>query len=127
MESRIILMDHYVKGRRSLPDGAISLRSNGYQQKSARIDHALELNMPTTQLEAVLGSSLNTIRKIWNSLPADVVKLGHPSLLKTSLSDGKIYQTMGSRNTELISLFHTVSLLLVEIQPFESDAERNTT
>jgi hypothetical protein len=56
--------------------------------KKCKICHALKLNMPTTQLEAILGSSLNTMRKIWNSLSADVVKLGHPPFLKTALSDG---------------------------------------
>ena len=53
--------------------------------------------MPTTTLEAVRSSSLNTARKIWNALPAELTTIAHPKLFKTAMSHGNLYKLLADK------------------------------
>uniref|UniRef100_A0A914D1Z8 Reverse transcriptase domain-containing protein n=1 Tax=Acrobeloides nanus TaxID=290746 RepID=A0A914D1Z8_9BILA len=72
MEKRAVLAHHYANGRRQIPDNAFVLKSSLDLRQSARASHGLELVLPATSLEAVCSSSVNSVRRIWNELPAEV-------------------------------------------------------
>jgi hypothetical protein len=55
-----------------IPDNAFVLKSSLDLRQSARTGHGLELILPATSLEAVRTSSVNSVRRIWNELPAEV-------------------------------------------------------
>uniref|UniRef100_A0A914CBF9 Uncharacterized protein n=1 Tax=Acrobeloides nanus TaxID=290746 RepID=A0A914CBF9_9BILA len=72
MEKRAGLAHHYANGRRQIPDNAFVLKSSQDLRQSARTGYGLELVLPATSLEAVRSSSVNSVRPIWNELPAEV-------------------------------------------------------
>uniref|UniRef100_A0A914C143 C-type lectin domain-containing protein n=1 Tax=Acrobeloides nanus TaxID=290746 RepID=A0A914C143_9BILA len=56
-----------------------------------------KLIMPTTRLEAVQSSSLNTAKKIWNALPTRIVEIGHHESFKSAVKDPAVYHHLISR------------------------------
>uniref|UniRef100_A0A914EDC5 Uncharacterized protein n=1 Tax=Acrobeloides nanus TaxID=290746 RepID=A0A914EDC5_9BILA len=84
--------------RRTLPDNAIVLRSTESSRHSQQIGHGMELTMPITRLEAILSSSLNTARRIWNTLLAELVAIASPERFKVAVKDPAVYAHLINKN-----------------------------
>uniref|UniRef100_A0A914E160 Uncharacterized protein n=1 Tax=Acrobeloides nanus TaxID=290746 RepID=A0A914E160_9BILA len=89
---------NYVWGLRTLPDNAIVRRSAQNLRCSNRLGHEWELIMPTTRLEAVQSSSLNTAKKIWNALLTRIVAIGHHESFKSAVKDPAVYHYLIKQN-----------------------------
>jgi hypothetical protein len=96
MERRATLLYHYVTGRKKMPENMITLQKDNLRC-SGRLCHGLELTMPHTQLEAVKSSSMNVARRLWNALPADVVKSENPAQFKKAVSSQEIYLRVANK------------------------------
>jgi hypothetical protein len=88
---RAVIVYNYVQGRRTLPDNAIVLQSIESTRHSQRVGHGMELTTPITKLEAVLNSSLNTVKRIWNTLPAELVAIASRERFKFAVKDPAVY------------------------------------
>uniref|UniRef100_A0A914CRB5 Uncharacterized protein n=1 Tax=Acrobeloides nanus TaxID=290746 RepID=A0A914CRB5_9BILA len=84
-------------------------------RSSARLGHVLELTMPKTTLEAVLSSSLNTAKKIWNALPPSAATIVNPGKFKRAIMERAVYTHLTEKKT-----LQNIELELVKIVVFGS-------
>uniref|UniRef100_A0A914CWK3 Reverse transcriptase domain-containing protein n=1 Tax=Acrobeloides nanus TaxID=290746 RepID=A0A914CWK3_9BILA len=94
---RVLRPHNYVYGRRTLPENAFPVRIE--EKRSTRLGHGMELPLPTTSSTAVYSSSMNTTRRIWNALPAEVVRLGSLSQFKSAICSPTIYEQISVLET----------------------------
>uniref|UniRef100_A0A914DHS4 Uncharacterized protein n=1 Tax=Acrobeloides nanus TaxID=290746 RepID=A0A914DHS4_9BILA len=98
MEKRAVLAHHYANGRRQISDNAFVLKSSLNFHQSVRTGHGLELVLPATSLEAVVrSSSVNSARRIWNELSAEVATTHDLCQFKRLIRSPEVYAAL-SRN-----------------------------
>jgi hypothetical protein len=100
MEKRALALHKAISGHRKLPDQAVMLCKDHNRRRTRRTNHELELIIPASTLEVVTSSFLNTAKKIWNNLPADVATITDPIRFKNAKKGHVVYNLL--TNTKIV-------------------------
>jgi hypothetical protein len=100
MEKRALAMHKVILGHRKLPDQAVMLCKDHSLRRTRRTGHELELIIPASTLEVATSSSLNTAKKIWNQLPADIATIADPIRFKNAVKGHAVYNLL--TNTKIV-------------------------
>uniref|UniRef100_A0A914EH91 Transposase n=1 Tax=Acrobeloides nanus TaxID=290746 RepID=A0A914EH91_9BILA len=74
------------------------LKSSLDLHQSARTGHGLELVLQATSLEAVRNSFVNSVRRIWNELSAEVATTHDLRQFKRLKRSPEVYAALSIRN-----------------------------
>src|SRR3569623_1405959 len=100
MEKRALALHKAILGHCKLPDQAVMLCKDLNRRRTRRTGHELELIIPASTLEVATSSSLNTAKKIWNNLPADVVTITDLIRFKNAVKDHAVHNLL--TNTKIV-------------------------
>lgn len=97
-ERRAIQGFKYSRGICAMPDDTITLQATLNNRRSERNCHPYSIFVPATTLDAHLTSSLNTIRRIWNNTPQDLVLMNGLPRFKYAIANSNIYADLMRKN-----------------------------
>lgn len=74
-----------------MPEDTIVLQESLGVRRSERAKHPYVISVPTTTVDAHQTSSLNTIRRIWNHTPRDLVLMDELHHFKSAMKNSNVY------------------------------------